>query len=465
MSASELSGGLVAGRYRIGGPIGRGGMGQVYRATDEILERDLAIKVILPTHQDSTAAERFLREARAAARIVDPHVVATFDFGSHDGASYLAMELVEGHSLAEELQRTGVLAPAVALDIVRQAAAGLAAAHAQDIVHRDVKPANLLIAADGTVKVADFGIARVLDEATSTLTGVGQLVGTTHYLAPERALQRPAYAASDVYSLGCVFYQMVTGQPPFRGESPTAVLYQHVEEVPSAPSHHRGELTAEIDSLALWMLAKDPADRPTAAQVAAGVTAPGGPEAAAVRREHSRRFLAGAGAIAALAVSATVGVLLGLGDLRPPTADLVPPGSNPSQVRTTEPSRADPSSQATADSSSTAPDIAVDHRTSPVTSPGGGDPSQSATPTPSTPPASTSPSKQPDSTSTPPPSTPPTTPAPDPSSTRTPPPSSPVAPSTTPSATSSEVPSTPPVTPNQTSTEPAPKMASEAPEG
>src|SRR4051794_25397825 len=209
-------------------------MGGVYRATDEGLDPQVAIKLLLPVRESPSAEERFLREARAAAMISDPHVVAALDFGKHGDGYFLAMELVEGRTVSEELRTHGPLPPDRAVDIVRQAAAGLAAAHRHGLVHRDIKPGNLLLTSDGRVKVADFGIVRFAD-TTTTLTATGQIVGTTQFLAPERALGRTAEAASDVYALGCVLYQLVTGHPPFVADDPTAIMYQHVEMTPARP--------------------------------------------------------------------------------------------------------------------------------------------------------------------------------------------------------------------------------------
>jgi serine/threonine protein kinase len=330
---------LVAERYRLGDPLGRGGMGEVHRATDEILGRQVAIKLLLPVRESLAARERFQREARAAAMISDTHVVAAFDFGSYEDGYFLAMELVEGDTVSAELRKHGPLPAERAVAIVRQAAAGLAAAPRLGIVHRDIKPGNLMLTSDGTVKVADFGIARVLGDPTTTLTATGQIVGTSHYLAPERALGRPAEPPSDVYALGCVLYQLVTGQPPFQADDPAAIMYQHVETSPVRPSELRPQLTGEFEDLLFWMLAKDPAQRPTAAQVAAGSTPPvivaeadtvteaqqvlTAPE----RRAPSRKTLAGVGAAVVLAAAVTVGLLLGANFLKLPTTNEFAPGS------------------------------------------------------------------------------------------------------------------------------------------
>jgi eukaryotic-like serine/threonine-protein kinase len=326
------TGELIAGRYRIAEAIGRGGMGEVYRATDEVLGREVAVKLMLPVPETLAVSERFLREARAAARIRDPHVVVAYDFGSHQDFSYLAMELVSGRTVADELKRTGPLAAERAEDIVRQAAAGLAAAHREGIVHRDVKPANLLVADDGLVKVADFGIVRFLDESTTTMTSGGQIVGTSHFLSPERALGKAACPASDVYALGCVLYQLVTGRLPFVADEPASILFQHVEHAPPAPSELRPELPGDLEALIFWMLAKDPADRPTAAQLAAGATPPQAAETTVlpVRRTPSRPVLAGIGAALALAISAASGLVLDTRGVELPATNDISPVKTPS---------------------------------------------------------------------------------------------------------------------------------------
>ncbi|WP_132186871.1 MULTISPECIES: serine/threonine-protein kinase [Kribbella] len=351
-------------RYRLGDPLGRGGMGEVYRAVDQVLDRQVAVKLMLPVRNTLAATERFQREARAAAALNDPHVVAAFDFGSHGDGFYLAMELVEGRTASQELKRHGPLPADRAVDIIRQAAAGLAAAHRIGIVHRDIKPGNLLLADDGTVKVADFGIVRFLNDTTTTLTATGQIVGTSHYLSPERALGKPAEAPSDVYALGCVLYQLVTGHPPFLADEPASIMYQHVETTAIPPSDIRPELSGEFESFLFWLLAKDPTQRPTAAQIANGARPPviiHPTEAATtesialptkadaqpveappveVSRQPSRKLLVTAGATTALAIAAIVGILLDANTLKAPaTNNLTPDSSTTTPKATPTPSQ------------------------------------------------------------------------------------------------------------------------------
>ncbi|MGW7459490.1 serine/threonine-protein kinase [Streptomyces sp. NPDC054797] len=259
---------LVAERYRLDASIGSGGMGEVYRASDQVLGRPVAVKLLLGGAVDPSAGDRFRLEAQTAARLNHPHVVGVFDFGSWEDRFYLVMELVEGASLAQELERGGRLSAERVARIAAQAAAGLAAAHGQGIVHRDIKPGNLLNDATGTVKIADFGIAKFVDDPSTALTSTGQILGTGLYLAPERALGRQAGPASDVYSLGCVLYQLLVGSPPFQSDTTTGVLYQHVDATPVPPRQLGMDLPVAFESYLLRLLAKQPEDRPTAQQVA-----------------------------------------------------------------------------------------------------------------------------------------------------------------------------------------------------
>ncbi|MFD5476843.1 serine/threonine-protein kinase [Streptomyces hawaiiensis] len=260
---------LLAGRYRLDVEIGRGGMGEVWRAYDETLARAVALKLLLPHDTDATAASRFRLEAQTAGRLNHPNVVGVLDFGEYDNRLYLVMELVEGDSLAGVLNGSGALPPEEVARLAAQAAAGLAAAHAQGIVHRDVKPANLLLDAHGTLKIGDFGIARFLDDPGAALTATGQIVGTGLYLAPERALGRQAGPASDMYSLGCVLYQFLSGRPPFQADTAVALLHQHLDSAP-VPPRELGVtgLPPAFENYLLGLLAKQPEDRPTAQQAA-----------------------------------------------------------------------------------------------------------------------------------------------------------------------------------------------------
>ena len=259
---------LIAGRYRLQDPIGRGAMGEVWRAYDDTLGRPVAVKLLLPQDSDTTAASRFRLEAQTAGRLHHPHVVGVLDFGTYENKLFLVMELVEGDSLAGLLARSGPQPAERVARIAAEAAAGLAAAHQQGIVHRDIKPANLLLDADGTLKIGDFGIARFMDDPAAALTATGQIVGTSLYIAPERALGKPAGPASDVYSLGCVLYQLLTGAPPFQADSAIAILHQHLDAAPTPPRQLGAQLPPAFESYLLGLLAKQPEHRPGAAQVA-----------------------------------------------------------------------------------------------------------------------------------------------------------------------------------------------------
>jgi eukaryotic-like serine/threonine-protein kinase len=356
---------LLAERYRLTETLGHGGMGEVFRGCDELLGRPVAVKLLLPDRGDPFAATRFRREARTAAMVKDQHVVAAYDFGHDDGNYYLVMELVEGRSVAHELAMHGPFEPERALAVIRQTAAGLAAAHRHDIVHRDIKPSNLLIDADGTVKIADFGIARFVDDTAITAATEQRVLGTSHYLAPERAVGKPATAASDVYALGCVLYQLVTGHPPFMGDDPTTVLSQHVNADPIPPSEVRPELAGPLEDLILRMLAKDPGQRPSADELA-DVTVPdlaavelepvydsqawqrvlsgaGAPTTQVLdrspTRRHWRRVFAVAGAVLLTGCLVAAGVLKDDNSVKPsPTTEVTP--SRPAPTPTPRPSSA-----------------------------------------------------------------------------------------------------------------------------
>jgi serine/threonine protein kinase len=254
-----LQGRVLGGRYALGARLGAGGMGQVYRARDRVLERTVAVKVLsAASTEDLELVARFGREARAAAALNHPNIVAVFDSGADGDLHYLVMEYVEGQSLAELLRRVGMLEPGRVADVGRQVCQALAAAHAAGLVHRDITPGNVLVDPAGLVKVADFGIAKLA--AATTMTG-DKVLGTAAYLAPEQAQGRPVDGRSDLYSLGCVLYALLTGAPPFAGDSPVAMAARHVTEQPTPLSHHNPRVSPALEAVVLTALAKEPADR------------------------------------------------------------------------------------------------------------------------------------------------------------------------------------------------------------
>jgi serine/threonine-protein kinase len=260
--------GTLAGRYRLAEVIGRGGMATVYRASDPILDRAVAVKLLSAqlADRDPVSVARFENEARAAAALNHPSLVAVYDTGTEAGAPFIVMELVAGRSLDAILRDRGPLGPDHAARIAAQVADALAAAHAAAIIHRDIKPANVMITNGGDVKVLDFGIARAVDGIT--LTQDAAIVGTAAYMAPERATGQPADARSDVYSLGCVLYALLTGHPPFTADHAAAMLHQHANAAPDPPNAANGQISPALNSIVMRMLAKAPADRPrSAAQV------------------------------------------------------------------------------------------------------------------------------------------------------------------------------------------------------
>jgi eukaryotic-like serine/threonine-protein kinase len=234
------------GRYHVLERIAAGGMGEVFRAHDAVLAREVAIKVL---HRSLAAdpgfVERFRREARAAATLNHPNIVAVYDWGAVDGIYYMVMEFVHGRSVREILNANGPLAPAQAADVLSQTLAALAHAHAKGIVHRDLKPENVLITADGVVKLTDLGLARALADARSTRAGA--VTGTVQYLAPEQIRGEPADPRSDLYSLGIVAFELLTGQLPFTGETPMAIAYKHLSNRVPAPSSLASDVTPDLD--------------------------------------------------------------------------------------------------------------------------------------------------------------------------------------------------------------------------
>jgi hypothetical protein len=243
-----LIGTLLCNRFRLEEKIGSGGMSTVYRAFDETLERWVAIKVLhADMSQDASQLERFRREARAAARLSHPHVVTVIDAGEDDGQPFIVFEYVEGETLKERIRRLGRLPVAEAIAYSIEIGRALIAAHAERIVHRDVKPQNVLIDPEGRAKVTDFGIARSLE--LDGLTAAGRVLGTTDYVAPEQAIGEGATEQSDIYSLGVCLWEMLTGDVPFKGENQVAVAMQHVRDPLPNVSYLRPEVSAIVASI------------------------------------------------------------------------------------------------------------------------------------------------------------------------------------------------------------------------
>ncbi len=271
-SGDPLIGRLLDGRYLVQSRVARGGMATVYRALDTRLDRTVAVKIMHPhLAADTDFAARFVREARAAARLNNPGVVGVFDQGEDDGLVYLAMEYVPGRTLRDVVSDEAPLPPLRAVRLMERVVDALAAAHTAKIVHRDVKPENVLIGPDSVVKVADFGLARAITtDSTATATG-GLLIGTVSYLAPELVLGDNADARSDVYAAGIVLSELLTGQKPHQGETPIQVAYRHVNTDVPPPSSHEHELDWQIpdfvDALVARATTRDPALRPADAGV------------------------------------------------------------------------------------------------------------------------------------------------------------------------------------------------------
>ncbi|MDQ6726494.1 MAG: protein kinase [Actinomycetota bacterium] len=260
---------VLAGRYRLKHLIANGGMAEVWEAVDDILGRPVAVK-ILHSHlaEDESFRERFRREAIAAARLAHPGVVATFDTGVDGAITFIVMELVNGQTLRQALNETGPMAPGRVVHIGAQAADALDYAHRAGVVHRDIKPANILLCPDGRLKVADFGIAKAVEESepsrpdpAEALTGTGSIVGTAQYLSPEQVEGRAVDGRTDVYSLGVVLYEMLCGRPPFTGETEMAVALQHVTTDAPALRQVRPGVPPALEAVVLRAMAKSPGAR------------------------------------------------------------------------------------------------------------------------------------------------------------------------------------------------------------
>ncbi|MBT3246593.1 MAG: Stk1 family PASTA domain-containing Ser/Thr kinase [Actinobacteria bacterium] len=254
------------GRYELHRQIARGGMADVYLARDLLLDRPVAVKVLFDEFADvPDFVERFRREAQAAANLNHPNIVSVYDWGEEQGTYFIVMEYVEGRSLAEMIRTEGALHPDRAADIATDITAALGFAHRNGLVHRDVKPGNVLVTPSGQVKVADFGIATAIAGAQHDLTRDGTVMGTATYFSPEQAQGRQVDPRSDLYSLGVVLYEMLLGRPPFTGETPVAVAYQHVQNSPPSLRQSGAAVAQSLEAVTLKLLAKNPVNRyPTA---------------------------------------------------------------------------------------------------------------------------------------------------------------------------------------------------------
>ena len=253
-------------RYELHRQIARGGMADVYLARDLLLDRPVAVKVLFDQFsKDQQFVERFRREAQRAANLNHPNIVSVFDWGEERGTYFIVMEYVEGRSLAEMIRTEGSIHPDKVAEISSEVAAALSFAHRNGIVHRDVKPGNVLVSPNGHVKVADFGIARALANVQSELTQAGTVMGTATYISPEQAQGMEIDPRSDLYSLGVMIYEMLSGRPPFTGETPVAVAYQHVQDSPVSPRAMRVSVAESLEAVTMKLLAKNPVNRyPTA---------------------------------------------------------------------------------------------------------------------------------------------------------------------------------------------------------
>ena len=268
------------GRYAVIDRAGVGGMAEVYRARDELLGRDVAVKVLSDKFsRDSAFVERFRREAQSAANLNHPNIASIYDYGDDGGTYFIVMEYIDGKPLSDVIGAEAPLMPERAAEIASDVALALERAHASGLVHRDIKPGNIMLDSGGQTKVTDFGIARALTaDGEATMTQTGMVIGTASYLSPEQAQGNPVDQRSDVYALGCVLYEMLTGSAPFTGDSPLSIAYKHVRENPDPPSTLNPDVPKELDAIVLKAMAKNPDNRF---------------DGAAEMREDLARFLAG----------------------------------------------------------------------------------------------------------------------------------------------------------------------------
>jgi beta-lactam-binding protein with PASTA domain/predicted Ser/Thr protein kinase len=251
---------VLNGRYEIQDLLGQGGMARVFRGSDRVLGRTVAVKVLSPQFAgDDQFVARFRREAQAAAGLNHPNIVSVYDTGDQGDVHYIVMEFVQGRTLRDVVRQEGPLMPDRASEIAQAVARALASAHEAGLVHRDIKPGNVMLTRDGEVKVMDFGIAR--SSTGDTLTQTAAVLGTASYLSPEQAQGNPVDARSDIYSLGCVLYEMLTGRAPFVGDSPVAIAYKHVREDPVPPSHLNQDVPDSLEAVVMKSMAKNPDNR------------------------------------------------------------------------------------------------------------------------------------------------------------------------------------------------------------
>ena len=313
MAGNDITGTLFADRYRLERKLGSGGMADVWLAEDQELGRHVAVKILHERYaNDEQFVERFRREATHAAGLSHPNIVSIYDRGVAGGSYYIVMEYIEGRTLKELIVTRGPCPVPVAISYTRQILAALRYAHKNGIIHRDIKPHNVLVDREGRVKVADFGIARA---GASEMTEAGSIVGTAQYLSPEQARGAPVDESSDLYSTGIVLYELLTGTVPFTGETPVEIAMKHLSQTPEAPSARRPDIPHDLDLVVLRALAKEPAERyRTAAELDRDLelVARGDPVGAETATAATM-VLAGAGALDATAATRVAAPLGGNG--------------------------------------------------------------------------------------------------------------------------------------------------------
>jgi serine/threonine-protein kinase len=314
---------LFDGRYRIVRKLGAGGMATVYLAQDQELGRSVAIKILNERHANEQFVERFRQEAKNAASLSHPNIVSIYDRGEAEGTYYIAMEYLDGHNLKELILEKGPSPIPVAIDYARQILSALKFAHRHGIVHRDIKPHNVVVDPDGQLKVTDFGIARA---GASQMTEVGSIIGTAQYLSPEQARGAPVDPTSDLYSLGIVLYELLTGTVPFNGETPVEIAMKHLQATPEPPSAKRPDVPPELDQIVLRALAKNPRDRFQSAEEMDSELARVGRGLGVSRQteEAATAVLAGAAILAPFAEGSTETTMVA-----PAAAPVVPPPPRP----------------------------------------------------------------------------------------------------------------------------------------